>query len=111
MKITSIDNIEELGVSHNPKIKKRVLVSNGNVENVTNLSRAVFPPGEIAYSHCHSDMTEIFLIESGQGIITVNGDSFPLKSGICVTVEPNEMHEIKNSGSAEMVILCIGIKT
>lgn len=111
MKISSIDSTEELEVSHNPKIKKHVLVSNGEIDNVTNYSKAVFPPGEIAHAHNHRDMTEVFFIVSGQGVISVNEKSIPLEAGMCVTVEPNEIHELKNTGSTDMVVMYFGIKT
>jgi len=110
LKITSIDSTVKTEVSHNPKIKKHVLVANDEVVNVTNFSLAVFPPGEIACAHSHSDMTEIFWVESGQGVITVNAKSIPLEAGMCVTVEPEEKHEIKNTGSIDLVVLCFGIK-
>ncbi|PLY11657.1 MAG: cupin domain-containing protein [Desulfuromonas sp.] len=111
MKITSIDSTEERGVSHNPQIKKHVLLENGEVQHITNLSQAAFPPGETACAHSHPDMTEIFLIESGQGIITIDGESFPLQAGMCITVEQHEKHQIDNTSSADLVILCLGIKT
>jgi mannose-6-phosphate isomerase-like protein (cupin superfamily) len=111
LKVSSIDSTEELRISHNSRIKKHVLVSNGEINNVTNFSKAVFPPGEIAHAHSHHDMTEVFFIESGQGIISVNETSIPLKAGMCVTVEPNEIHELKNTGSIDMVVTYFGIKT
>jgi mannose-6-phosphate isomerase-like protein (cupin superfamily) len=111
LKISSIDSTEELEVSHNSNIKKHVLVPNGEIDNVTNFTKAVFPPGEIAYAHSHHDMTEIFFIESGEGVILVNERSIPLEAGICVTVEPNEIHELKNTGSIDMAVIYFGIKT
>lgn len=111
LKITSIHSIEKSAVSHNPKIKKHVLVANGEIENITNFSEAIFPPGETAYAHSHRDMTEIFFIKSGTGTITVNERVVLLNEGMCVTVEPNEVHEIINTGVTEMIVMCIGIKT
>lgn len=111
MKITSITSTEKSAVSHNPKIKKNVLVANGEIENITNFSEAIFPPGETAYAHSHSDMTEIFYITSGTGTISVNERIILLDEGMCVTIEPNEVHEIINTGVIEMHVMCIGIKT
>ena len=111
MKISSIDSTEEKTVSHNSKIKKHVLVANGEIENVTSFSQAVFPPGEIASAHSHSDMTEVFFIKSGKGVIVVNGKSVPLESGMCVTIEQDEMHELKNTGPVDMVVIYFGIRT
>ena len=85
-------------------------MSNGEIDNVTNFSLAIFPPGEIAHAHSHSDMTEVFFIKSGTGVITVNEKSIILNEGMCVTVEPNEMHELKNTGSTNMVVVYFGIE-
>jgi len=111
LKITSIHSTEKSAVSHNPKIKKHVLIANGEIENITNFSEAIFPPGETAYAHTHRDMTEIFFIKSGNGTISVNERAILLDEGMCVTVEPNEVHEIINTGTEDMVVMCIGIKT
>ena len=111
LKISSIDGTEETEVSHNTKIKKHVLISNGEIEHVTNFAEAVFPPGEIAYAHSHGDMTEVFFIKSGKGVMSVDEQSIPLEMGMCVTVEPNEIHEIRNTGSTAMVVMYFGIKT
>ncbi len=110
MRVSLIDSTEELEVSHNTKIKKHVLISKDVIDHLTMFSRAVFPPGEIADSHSHSEMTEVFFVVSGQGLILVNDRSVPLQTGTCVTVEPEEMHELKNTGSTDMVVLYFGIK-
>jgi len=97
-------------VSHNAKIRKHVLVSGGEIENVTGFSVAVFPPGEIAHEHSHSDMAEVFFIQSGTGTISVDGQPVSLRPGQCVTVEPQERHELSNTGSTDMVVLYFGIR-
>jgi quercetin dioxygenase-like cupin family protein len=110
LKVSSIDSTPQLEVSHNPKLKKHELLSRGDVEQVTIFSRAIFPPGETADAHSHADMTEVFYVESGQGVISVNEKPITLKAGTCVVVEPNENHELKNIGSTDMVVLYFGIK-
>lgn len=109
MKVSSIDSVPKLNVSHNPKIKKYMLVSNGEIPCVTNFSQAIFPPGETAEPHSHSDMTEVFFVESGQGVILVDEKVITLKAGTCVVVEPDESHELKNTGSSRMVVMYFGI--
>lgn len=111
MKITSLSSLKDTTVSHNPKITKRVMIANGEIANITNFSRAVFPPGEIAGSHSHGDMTEVFFIESGQGTITINNMQFTLSPGMCITVKPHEAHELNNTGSTELTVLYFGINT
>jgi mannose-6-phosphate isomerase-like protein (cupin superfamily) len=111
LKVSSIDSVPQLNVSHNPKIKKHELLSKGDVDHVTIFSRAIFPPGEKADSHSHADMTEVFYVESGQGVIRVNDKPIALKAGTCVVVELNESHELKNTGLTDMVVLYFGIRT
>jgi mannose-6-phosphate isomerase-like protein (cupin superfamily) len=110
LRISSLDSTPELEVSHNPKIKKHELLSRGEIDQVTIFSRAIFPPGETASSHSHADMTEVFYLESGQGVISVNEKLITLKAGTCVVVEPKENHALKNIGSTDMVVLYFGIK-
>ncbi|MEP0354565.1 cupin domain-containing protein [Paraglaciecola sp.] len=111
MKITSLKNLQESDVSHNAKIKKKVLVANGDIPHITYFSKAVFPPGELANAHSHSDMTEVFFIESGTGTITVNGDDIPLEAGMCITIEPLDIHELNNTGATDLVVLYFGVET
>ncbi|MEE9355679.1 MAG: cupin domain-containing protein [Methylococcaceae bacterium] len=109
MKISTLDQAKQQEVSHNAAIKKRTLVQNGEIEHITHFSEAVFPPGEIAYAHSHQDMTEVFFIKSGTGLITVDNQPIALQSGMCITVEPHEVHELKNTGSTNLVVMYFGV--
>ena len=111
MKVSSIDSTAEQEVSHNPKIKKHQLLSKGEINNINMFSRAILPPGETADVHSHSDMTEVFYVESGKGVIRVNDKPIALKAGTCVVAEPNESHELENTGLTDMVVLYFGIRT
>ncbi len=111
MKVSSLENSKEIEVSHNSKIKKRVLVADGEIEHITNFSRAVFPVGETVDAHSHSDMTEVFFVESGEGLILVDGKHTVLQTGVCITVEPDEVHQLSNTGAGELVLLYFGLET
>ena len=41
-----MDDLPEQGVSHNARIRKRQILTNGEVGPVTNYARATFPPGD-----------------------------------------------------------------
>ena len=47
MKLIKINELPEQGVSHNARIRKRVMLEGGEAGH----SRAVFPPGEKAGAH------------------------------------------------------------
>jgi mannose-6-phosphate isomerase-like protein (cupin superfamily) len=110
VKITSLSAVPEDSVSHNPAIKKRVMLRQGDIPPLTNFSQARFAPGQVADGHCHRDMAEVFFVESGQGTITIDGRPQPLTSGVCVLVEPGEHHEVTNTGTDELILTYFGIK-
>jgi mannose-6-phosphate isomerase-like protein (cupin superfamily) len=109
MKIQSLGALPDEAVSHNPAIKKKVMVRAGDIPNLMYFSRACFPPGAIAGEHSHTDMSEVFFVESGTGIIRINGADYALESGSCIAVEPNEIHEVINTGADELVLTYFGI--
>ena len=109
MKLIRLNEVPEKGVSHNPAIRKRVLVENKVIPRVTNYARAVFPPGEKAARHVHDDMAEVFTVESGSGEICINDVAYVFGVGTTVVVEPGEVHEITNTGKTAMVVTYFGI--
>ncbi|WP_035985697.1 cupin domain-containing protein [Leptolyngbya sp. KIOST-1] len=111
MKITDLNQVAEEAVSHNPAIKKRVLLRSHDLPHLTNFSQAHFAPGQIANGHSHSDMAEVFFVESGHGTITVNGQPYSLTPGTCIAVEPGEHHEVANTGTEALVLTYFGLRT
>lgn len=109
MKLILINELPEQGVSHNARIRKRVIVGKGELGRVTHYSRAIFPPGEKAGSHLHNDMAEVFTVESGCGEIRINDVAYVFSTGMAVLVEPGEVHEIINTGRAELVVTYFGV--
>ena len=110
MKITSLTQISEQSVSHNPAIKKKVMLHEGDLPHLTNFAQAKFAPGQVAAGHFHSDMWEVFFIQSGEGLILIDGEEYSLVKGSCILVEPGEVHEIVNNGEGELILNYFGIK-
>jgi quercetin dioxygenase-like cupin family protein len=110
MKQTALSQIPEESVSHNPEIKKKVMLRLGELPHLTNFSQARFAPGQAAAAHAHSDMCEVFFVESGTGVITVNGQPYGLEAGVCIAVEPGEVHEVINQGADELVLTYFGLR-
>ena len=95
-------------VSHNPEIKKKVFVRKGEMGNITQIALIAFQPGQIADSHEHLDMFEIFIVQKGRGRITVDEKVIDLEAGDCVVVSPGEVHEVENNSGEVMEVLVVG---
>ncbi|HFQ93782.1 MAG TPA: cupin domain-containing protein [Anaerolineae bacterium] len=109
MKIVTLSELPDEPVSHNPEIKKKVMLRQGDLPHITNFSQAVFAPGQTAVPHSHPDMAEVFLVLSGSGVITIDGTTCPLEPGTCVAVQPNERHELSNTGAAPLALTYFGV--
>jgi len=110
MKHTSLASLPEESVSHNPAIKKKVMLRLGDLPHLTNFSQARFAPGQVAAAHNHQDMCEVFFVEAGEGIIVIDGNPQPLQPGVCIAVEPGEEHEVSNTGTSDLVLTYFGLR-
>lgn len=110
MKIVSLAELPDEGVSHDPDISKRVLLRRGDVPHVTNLSHARLAPGQATRSHAHTTMHEVYLVLAGTGRAEVDGRAHALAAGTCVVVEPGESHVMRNTGADELVLAYFGVE-
>jgi mannose-6-phosphate isomerase-like protein (cupin superfamily) len=56
-------------------------------------------------------MFEVFFVESGAGLMTIEGREHRLERGVCMLLEPNERHEITNDGASELVLIYFGVES
>jgi quercetin dioxygenase-like cupin family protein len=110
MKQTALNCLAEEPVSHNPAIKKKVMLRLGDLPHLTNFSQARFAPGQVAAAHVHRDMCEVFFVEAGTGVIQINGQDYALQPGVCIAVEPGEVHEVTNAGPDDLVLTYFGLR-
>lgn len=102
--------VQEQGVSHDPEIKKRTLLSKGELANLCMFSQSYFQPGQHCPAHRHESMAEVFFVESGSGTIWVEQQAIKLSAGVCVVVEPGELHELKNDGEETLILTYFGLE-
>ncbi|MDK3159326.1 cupin domain-containing protein [Kamptonema cortianum] len=110
MKLTQLNDLAVEAVSHNPAIQKRVMLRWGDIPHLTNFSQACFAPGQVAPAHAHTDMCEVFFVESGYGTIRIDGQVYPMEPGSCIAIEPLEEHEITNNGSTDLILTYFGLR-
>jgi len=104
MKIVSLADLPAEGVSHDPAIRKQVLLRRGELPHLMQFAQSRLSPGQVARTHVHRDMWEVFLIEQGTGVMRVDGRPHPLAPGLCIAVAPGESHEIVSTGPEELVL-------
>lgn len=111
MKIAQINALPDECVRHNAAISKKVMLRSAEIPQLTQFSQARFPAGQIANAHSHADMYEVFFVETGEGQMHIDGTTHILSAGTCITVEPNEEHEVVNTAQEDLVLTYFGLKS
>ncbi|WP_298474875.1 cupin domain-containing protein [uncultured Maribacter sp.] len=111
MKIVKTTELPELGVSHNPDIKKKVFIEKNEIPKLMMFGSAIFKPGQNVETHKHDTMFEVFHITSGKAEFTVNNKRFVLLAGDCITIEPGELHSQSNPFDQDVHWTYFGIAT
>ncbi|MGC1514408.1 MAG: cupin domain-containing protein [Maribacter sp.] len=111
MKLVYERSVPEEGVSHNPAIKKKNLIKQGEIPKLMMYSTAVLKPGQSVELHKHDTMYEVFHIQSGSAMFSVSGKEYELGPGHCITIAPGELHSQSNPFDAEVTWTYFGIAT
>ena len=115
MKVARFKNIDYLPASHedkeNPQVLKKVLLTHEDLilGRVQMVNWAKLPVGNKFRAHYHEDMEEIFIIMDGLVKVKVNAQEAELAKGDVVVIEPQEVHEMENTGSEDAYYIVIGI--
>ncbi len=56
--------------------------------------------------HTHPYEHEVFVLE-GEGVVLAGDDEHALRSGDVVFVQPDEIHQFRNTGSVPLKFLCL----
>lgn len=70
------------------------------------LAEAVIPAGVTTLLHRHSISEEIYHITQGNGLMTLGGENFAVKTGDSIAISPGTAHCIENTGKKPLHILC-----
>ena len=110
MKYVDLKQTPISNVSHNPEIKKQVMLNPGDIPNLVYFSQARFKPGHVAAGHSHQDMSEVFFVEQGSGTMTINHRPYSLSPGVCVAVHPGDTHEVTNTGTEDLLLTYFAVQ-
>ena len=69
------------------------------------------PAGEaLPFKHKHKQNEEVYVFLSGRGVMTLDGEDFPVASGSVVRVAPSVVRTHRNTGDTPLVFLCFQAK-
>jgi mannose-6-phosphate isomerase-like protein (cupin superfamily) len=78
--------------------------SHGNAKQ--SLAEAVIATGESTQLHRHIKSEEIYHITQGIGVMTLGNQTFEIKAGDTVCIDPGVAHRAENTGKDPLHILC-----
>lgn len=108
MKLIKGSAIKLTPTSH-PGILKKLLLMNGSVPGVTNLSQAEIAPGQSIDEHTHETMTEIFYVLQGEIQFYKGEEQIIAQTGDAVVIPPQTPHSLFNGYPEPCQLLYFGI--
>jgi mannose-6-phosphate isomerase-like protein (cupin superfamily) len=84
-------------VSHDPSLKKKILVPDKVLRCIRHISHIVLPEGSRASLHEHREASEVFYCIRGSVRFRIKGTDIDLREGQCLIVEPGEHHSIEDT--------------
>ena len=101
----------ELHMGPDLTIPGKVFIGQALAATGSELSFQSLVPGQDSgFLHTHKSHEELYFILKGEGEYQVDGEIFPVSEGSIVRVAPAGKRAIKNTGTAEMLMLCIQYK-
>lgn len=70
------------------------------------LAEATVPPQGRTHTHRHPRSEELYHFTHGQGIMTLDGETFGVATGDTVCIAPGQWHALHNTGTEDMRLLC-----
>ena len=102
MRYIKIDSLPDEPGVHNPEISKKTICREDDLPNIINFGLVTYKPGQIVDAHSHENFYEVFYFNSGKGVIRVNGMEYSIQPDVCILLEPNDIHEMINSGDEDL---------
>jgi mannose-6-phosphate isomerase-like protein (cupin superfamily) len=70
------------------------------------LAEATIPTGGATTEHYHRVTEELYLVRSGEGRLTIDGEQRTIAKGDCALIPPGARHKVLNVGAVPLRILC-----
>ena len=80
-------------------------IPNYCMEGMYYVAYAMLQEGKAYEAHAHGDHEEVYYVISGQGQMTVNGETREIRDGDAVFIPAGDTHSIANTGKDFLVFL------
>jgi mannose-6-phosphate isomerase-like protein (cupin superfamily) len=57
--------------------------------------------------HKHEGQEEVYFFIDGEGEMTIDEETFPVKSGDVICIEDGEFHKVNNTGDLGLYFVCV----
>jgi len=94
--------VQEKGYRKKVLLDENDLQSRGVVLQVN-----IVEPNSTLVPHYHKKMTEAVFVLDGKASLIIAGENFPMKQGDLQTIQPNQLHTVKNSSNGEFKYLVL----
>jgi len=94
-----------------PGVLKKVLLKRNELAegNIQMINWALLPVGKAFAPHYHEDMEEVFIILSGEVVITLNQETGKLTKGDAIVIPAKTVHQMENTGNGDVEYIALGI--
>jgi quercetin dioxygenase-like cupin family protein len=102
-------HLDEIAPSVFPTGRKtKVMIGSGSPVQAERfvMGRVEIEPGGKVPMHSH-EQEEVYYIVSGKGDIQLGQEQSPVHEGCAVYIPPNVEHELRNTGTAHMVMIFV----
>jgi mannose-6-phosphate isomerase-like protein (cupin superfamily) len=105
MDVRNIAEVPAFITADGSEIRELLAHRNSGIRNQS-LAEARLPPGGATTPHHHPRTEEIYYILEGTARMRIGAEERPVGPGDAIAIPPGQIHQICNTGPAELKFLC-----
>lgn len=106
MFIRNLDDCPEFTAGDNCRLRELLHPAKAALDLRYSLAHAAVRPGQTTWLHSLRT-SEVYYILGGAGIMRIDGETRDVRPGDAIYIPPGAKQQITNSGTADLVFLCI----